>query len=46
MNNLTKVLGFDGLADFEKGLPYSNLKSNQKNICQEFTKSLEEFKNR
>lgn len=43
-NELTKILGFKNLADFETQISYTNLKENEENICKEFNKRIDLFK--
>ena len=43
-NQLVKILGFVNLADFESSIQYDTLKKNQKKICVEFNKTIDEFK--
>lgn len=44
VNDMIKILGFYDLADFETCVIYSELKLNQKTICEKYTKSLQLFK--
>lgn len=44
VNEMIKILGFYNLADFETCVIYSELKLNQKTICEKYTQSLELFK--
>lgn len=44
VNDLTKILGFKNLSDFETSISYENLKNNEKTICTEFNKTINVFK--
>lgn len=44
LNDIVKILGFKNLADFDTTITYTKLKSDQKQICVELTKSIDSFK--
>ena len=43
-NKFVKILGFDGLTDWGKQIPYANLKTSQDQICVALNKTLDIFK--
>lgn len=43
-NKFVKILGFNGLIDWTKQIPYANLKTSQDEICQSINKTLDIFK--
>jgi hypothetical protein len=43
-NNIVKLLGFDNLIDYVKIIKYANLKLDQVIICENFTKTVPDFK--